>query len=58
MRGNLEAVGVKLAETRYQLGRVLQFDPKREHFVGSGSGRANAFLTRDYRPPYVVPERV
>ena len=58
VRANLEAVAVNLTETKYQLGRTLQFDPKGEHFVGIGSGRANAFLTRDYRKPFVVPERV
>ena len=58
MRANLEAVGVNLNETRYQLGRVLDFDPKSERFVGVGSDRANSFLTRDYRQPYTVPRQI
>jgi len=58
VRGNLEAVGVNLTETKYQLGRVLEFDPKREQFAGPGSDRANEFLTRNYRAPYVVPKQV
>ena len=55
---NIQAVGVKLEETTYQLGRVLSFDPKHERFVGDGAMEANAFLTRDYRKPYMVPEKV
>jgi predicted dehydrogenase len=58
VRGNLEAVGVNLNEARYQLGRVLEFDAKSEHFVGAGSEEANGFLTRNYRAPYVVPKQV
>jgi predicted dehydrogenase len=57
MRANLEAANVSLSQTKYQLGRVLEFDPVREHFVGTGSEQANPFLTRDYRAPYIVPEQ-
>jgi hypothetical protein len=49
---------VKLEETTYRLGRVLGFDAKRERFVGEGAKPANALLTRNYRKPYVVPEKV
>jgi hypothetical protein len=58
LRQNIQAVGVKLEETSYQLGRVLQFDPTRERFVGDGAKQANALLTRSYRKPYVVPNKV
>jgi predicted dehydrogenase len=58
MRANLEAVGVKTADTKYQLGRTLAFDPKAERFTGDGIETANALLTRNYRPPFVVPEKV
>jgi len=58
LRANLEAVGVDLSETKYQLGRILKFDPGREQFAGFGAKAANAFLTRDYRKPYVVPRQV
>ncbi|HYV32113.1 MAG TPA: hypothetical protein VEO53_13540 [Candidatus Binatia bacterium] len=58
MRSNLEAVGVNLTNTKYQLGRVLKFDPKRERFVGFGARKADAFLSRNYRPPFVVPTAV
>jgi len=58
LRENLSAVGIKLEESNYQLGRVLRFDPKRERFIGDGAKQANAFLSRPYRKPYVVPNRV
>ena len=58
VRANLEAVGVNLTEAKYQQGRALRFDPKREHFVGDNAGQANALLTRSYRKPYVVPNKV
>ncbi len=58
LRENLKAVGVKLQETTYQLGRVLTINPETERFTGEGSAEANRLLTRTYRAPYVVPDRV
>jgi predicted dehydrogenase len=58
LQENLTGVGVKLEETAYQLGRVLSIDPKMEQFIGDGADKANAMLTRQYRKPYVVPEKV
>jgi predicted dehydrogenase len=55
---NLQGVGVKLAETSYQLGRTLTLDPGSERFVGEGAEQANRMLTRSYRKPFVVPEKV
>ena len=45
-----------LGNIAVRLGRVLTFDPKTEKFVGDQ--QANAMLTRKYRAPYVVPEKV
>jgi predicted dehydrogenase len=45
-----------LANIAYRTGRTLRFDPKTERFIGDDE--ANRLLTRDYRPPYVVPEKV
>ena len=45
-----------LANIAYRTGRMLRFDPKTERFIGDDE--ANRLLTRDYRPPYVVPEKV
>ena len=56
IRDNIAGVGIKLDNAEYTLGRTLKFDPKSEQFVGDEA--ANALLTRNYRPPYVVPEIV
>ena len=56
LRENLRVVDVDLNEATYRLGKVLEFDPKRERFVGDES--ADRFLTRAYRAPFVVPESV
>lgn len=39
-----------------RVGRVLTFDPKTEKFIGDRE--ADRLLTRKYRPPYVVPDKV
>ncbi len=56
LRDNLRNVDIKLAETTYQVGRTLTFDPKLEKFIGDDE--ANALLTRPYRAPFVVPQQV
>jgi hypothetical protein len=48
--------GLMLDGLQYRLGPLLSFDAKTEKFVGND--RANALLTRPYRPPFVVPEKV
>jgi predicted dehydrogenase len=55
---NLQGVGIQLTESEYRLGRTLTMDPQTERYIGDGADKANAFLTRDYRKPFVVPERV
>jgi predicted dehydrogenase len=54
--GHTSAALCHMANISYRLGRKLVFDPAREHFVGDRE--ANAMLTRKYRAPYIVPERV
>ncbi|HCK72541.1 MAG TPA: gfo/Idh/MocA family oxidoreductase, partial [Planctomycetaceae bacterium] len=56
LRDNLEAVNIKLADTTYMVGRDLKFNPETEQFDGDDD--ANALLTRNYRKPFVVPEKV
>ena len=73
MREHLAANQVNLDETKASVGALLSMDPKTERFVGGstapiGAGaapssddwtaKANQLLTRDYRKPYVVPEKV
>jgi predicted dehydrogenase len=45
-----------LANISYRLGRKLAFDPAANRF--SSDAEANKMLTRNYRAPYVVPEKV
>jgi len=47
---------VPLDETNYRLGRRLTVDPKTETFVGDRE--ADALLTREYRRPFVMPDKV
>ena len=47
---------VHVSNISYRLGRKLNFDPKTMKFIGDGE--ANKMLTRAYRAPYVVPEKV
>jgi len=39
-----------------RLGRSLEFDPAKEQFIGDEE--ANRFVSREYRKPFVVPEKV
>ena len=45
-----------LANIAYRVGRKLKFDGKTEKFVGDAE--ADKLLTRTYRAPFVVPEKV
>ncbi|MBI3682036.1 MAG: Gfo/Idh/MocA family oxidoreductase [Acidobacteria bacterium] len=45
-----------LANISYRVGRRLQWDAARERF--RNDAEADALLTRNYRAPYVVPEKV
>jgi predicted dehydrogenase len=54
--GHLSSSLCHLANISYRLEKTLTFDPKTETFPGDQE--ANALLTRNYRPPFVVPELV
>jgi predicted dehydrogenase len=58
LQDNLKGAGVRLENSRYQLGRTLTVDAKNERFFGDGSDAANRLLRRTYRAPFVVPEKV
>jgi hypothetical protein len=56
MLTHLSANGVDLKKTPLTMGKFLKMDPKKENF---GRDRAaNELLTRNYRAPYVVPDKV
>jgi len=58
MKGHLSANGVDLDRTPATLGAMLTFDAATERFVGEFSEAANRLVSRPYRPPFVVPEKV
>jgi predicted dehydrogenase len=47
--------GVPVAGNSYRLGRKLVIDPAKE--TCGADEEANRLLTRDYRPPFVVPDQ-
>ena len=51
-----DAGGQELANSTYRLGRTLSFDAQAEKFLGDPD--ANQLLSRRYRGPFAVPERV
>jgi predicted dehydrogenase len=54
--GAASTVLVHLANISYRVGRTLKFDAQKMECVGDPE--ANKLLTRVYRKPYVVPEKV
>jgi predicted dehydrogenase len=54
--GHHSSALMHLANVSYRLGRSLNFDPAKESVVNDKE--ANAMLRRQYRAPYVVPEKV
>ena len=55
-QGRISAAMCHMANISYRVGRSVVFDPVTESFGGDPG--ANAFLSRDYRKPYVVPVNV
>lgn len=53
---HLSSALAHLGNIAYRTGRVLRFDPKAEKIIGDKE--ANAMLTRKYRAPYLVPNKV
>jgi len=56
LEGHLSSTLPHLANIAYRVGRKLRFDGKAEKFVSDAE--ADALLTRTYRAPYAVPEKV
>jgi len=51
-----DALNMDLSKYTWQVGPKLAFDAQAEKFVNNAA--ADALLTREPRPPYVVPEKV
>ena len=56
MAEHLAANGLDITKDKLQLGVPLKMDPKTEKFLENE--KASAMLTREYRPGFVVPEKV
>ncbi|MDR3262022.1 MAG: Gfo/Idh/MocA family oxidoreductase [Tannerella sp.] len=54
--GHLSSALAHLGNISYRLGRQLSFDPVAERFIGDED--ANGMLTREYRAPYLLPEKI
>ena len=55
---HLAANQVDLGKTPATLGPMLTMDSNTERFTGDFSTEANMLLTRNYRRPFVVPDRI
>lgn len=53
---NTKAIGVDPARATFCIGPKLQIDPNKEQFIDNAP--ANVLLSRFYREPFVVPEKV
>jgi hypothetical protein len=56
MEEHLGANGVKFDGLQYRMGRKLTIDARTESIVGDAE--AQAMLTRKYREPFVVPQKI
>ena len=55
---HLSLNGVDLLKSPTVLGPWLKMNSNTERFVGDFSDQANMYLSRNYRHPFVVPEKV
>lgn len=55
---HLDANEIDLKRTPIRMGPMLTVDPQTERFVGEYSDMANMYLSRNYRAPYLVPEKI
>ena len=56
LQGHLSTSLAQLSTISYRLRRKLVFNPETETFVNDAE--ANRYLTRKYRAPYALPEKV
>lgn len=59
-QAHLEANGVNFEKSKVVVGPWLEMAPATERFVGNAAtvARANELLRREYRAPFVIPEKV
>ena len=58
MLSHLAANEVDLEKEPITVGPILTMDPETEKFVGEHSDWANMYVKRNYREPFVVPDKV
>ena len=58
MLEHLKVNEVDLEKEPITMGPMLTMDPRKEKFVGEYSDWANMYVKRNYREPFVVPDRV
>ncbi len=58
MRKHLASNKINIAKNMAVLGPLLAMDPNTEKFIGPASDKANEFLTRQYRKPFVLAEKI
>jgi hypothetical protein len=56
MRDHLRDNRLRMQDATYRLGRRIEFDAATETVLGDG--QANSLLSREYRKPFEVPEKV
>lgn len=56
LEGHMSAALGHLGIISYRTGRKLTFNPEAEKFVNDAE--ADSYLTRNYRPPYLMPEKI
>jgi hypothetical protein len=56
LEGHFSAAMCHLANIAYRTRRTVIFDSNHENFPGDAE--ATSYLTRKYRSPFVVPEKV
>lgn len=58
MIAHLNANEIDLQQCPVKKGALLTFDQQSERFVGDLSYEANMFVSRNYREPFIVPDKV
>ncbi|MHC4104072.1 MAG: gfo/Idh/MocA family oxidoreductase, partial [Planctomycetota bacterium] len=58
MLKHLKVNEVDLEKEPITMGPMLTMNPRTERFVGEYSDMANMFVKRNYREPFVVPDKV
>jgi hypothetical protein len=56
LEGHMSTSLCQLGNIACRLKRTLNFDPASEKFVNDAE--ANTYLTKIYRPPYLLPEKI